>query len=192
MSYRFWMSLIFLAGCAGEVVDMNEARLGVPQAVPVQSGSEFENGTSADLAAGFTDSAFSSYIQFSADKKLTRYSYNFFPEGTDFNFETKTVSIPCSFLSAAPADGVDIALSAPIEQRCQPYVLNFGDSDDFTLYGIVTPADSEKFLDTFEFMITPEGALDTLDGSLISSTRGKFEDYYDLVLKRRQEQALVN
>lgn len=143
--------------------------------------------TSDSQEAQYTETTFSSYLEMSSDRNYLRISFSFFPDGTDFDFDAKTASIPCAFFSRIP-DDVDVQLSAPTEDACEPYVITFNETgESFTLDGIVVPFASqyEKFADDFEFTITQDGVLDAEDNILLTSDGGKLEDYFDLILEKR-------
>lgn len=144
----------------------------------------------------FGSSGFSDYIEVSSDKKYFRFAFDFFPEGSGFNFEDKTVSVPCTFLlTRIPEDlpeGVDIQLSAPLEEDCESnYTIKFDSVDEFfTLKGIVAKMNSsyDRFADDFEIIISLDGVKDASDNTSLSSDGDKLEDFYDLILERRLEE----
>lgn len=142
-----------------------------------------ETATAGHLV--FEATSFSPFVEKTADGKTLRIAYSFFPDGTDFDFDAKTVSIPCSFKSRAP-DGVDLNLSAPVNQPCNPYKLSFNaEGEAFTLNGIEVPLTGDsytRFVEDFEFEMTTEGIRDSLDGSSIETDGGKLEDYYFVIL----------
>lgn len=151
------------------------------------SSTQLVDATTADnQEVQYAETTFSSYLEVSSDRNNLRISFSFFPDGTDFDFDAKTASIPCAFFSRIP-DDVDIQLSAPTDDSCEPYVITFNSTgESFTLDGIVVPFTSsyEKFADDFEFIITQDGVLDAEDNALLTSD-GKLEDYFDLILEKR-------
>lgn len=153
------------------------------------SSTQLVNTATADSEEiQYTDTSFSSYLELSGNKNYLRISFSFFPDGTDFDFATKTASIPCAFFSRIP-DDVNVQLSAPTDDSCEPYVISFNEAgESFTLDGIVIPFTSsyEKFADDFEFIITQDGVLDAEDNALLSSDGEKLEDYFDAILEKRQ------
>lgn len=152
----------------------------------VESTSPVVRSQVGDLT--FESSGFSSYIELSTDKNYLRFAFSFFPDGTGFDFDKKKVSIPCSFLMRIP-DDVDVQLSAPLEEDCEiPYTISFdSEGETFTLDGIVVHLNSsyDRFADDFEFIVSADGIKDAVDGTVLTSGRGKLEDFYDLILKER-------
>lgn len=136
----------------------------------------------------FAPSGFSPYIEISGKTHL-RFAFSFFPEGSGFDFDQKTVSIPCTFLSSRISEDVDVQLSAPLEEECDTlYTITFDDdAESFTLEGIVVPLNSsyDRFADDFEITISVDGVKDAANGDLLTSAGGKLEDFYDLILEKR-------
>ncbi|MBI4411100.1 MAG: hypothetical protein HY541_01280 [Deltaproteobacteria bacterium] len=177
-SLSFILLFLFLLGaCSG--------------AGSVSSDENVSSGSTAstDISSlTYNPSGFSTHLEFTPEKNYLRIGFAFFPDSTAFDFEEKTVSIPCTFLNRIP-EGVDVQLSAPTEELCDTYyTITFdGTGESFTLNGIVVPFSTvyEKFAGDFEFEITADGVRDVQDATTLAPTSGTLEDFYDLILERR-------
>ncbi|MBI2338841.1 MAG: hypothetical protein HYU99_00535 [Deltaproteobacteria bacterium] len=172
---------LFLGACSESGSSLSD------EGESTSASSSASTGTGVDSLT-YNASGFSTWLEFTPEKNYLRIAFSFFPDGTAFDFDKKTASIPCTFLSRIP-EGVDVQLSAPVEEPCEtPYTVTFdGAGETFTLNGIVAPFNTayEKFAGDFEFDITAEGVRDVSDGASLSSDSGKLEDFYDLILERR-------
>lgn len=174
------ISIILFGACSGGT-SSGSGSSGEAESTATSTGTSIDSLT-------YNASGFSDYLEFTPEKNYLRMAFSFFPDGTGFDFDKKTVSIPCAFLSRIP-EGVDVQLSAPIEEPCEtPYTITFdGTGETFTLNGIVVPFNSayDKFAGDFEFDITADGVRDARDGTVLTASGGKLEDFYDLILERR-------
>lgn len=117
-----------------------------------------------------------------------RLAYSFFPDGTDFDFVQTRVIVPASFKDRIPA-GVDVQLSAPLAGDQSGIIIPFNEQgEQMTLEGIVLPfvPPVTKFQAQFELTITRDGIEDGRDGVLLLSNLGTLEDFYQVLLERRQ------
>lgn len=154
-------------------------------ALACQSGGT-NSGTDSDAvnalvdALDFGPSSFSTYVDVSQDHSHVRINFDFFPSGTDFNFEERKVTIPCLSSDNLP-DKVNAQISAPVYGGCEAYtVISFdGDGEVMTVDGIVLPVASsaQKFNGPYGFQITAENVTDE-DGNVLESDDGKLVDYY--------------
>lgn len=167
-----------LVSCEEDEVDSDEASADEVSPPPAQLETP-----------AFENSNFSQFVEVSTDKKFVRVAFSFFPDGTDVDFERKTVGIPCTFPSNLP-DDVDIALSAPIEAECDTlYLVSFPETTSlFTLNGIVMTVESAdmKFEPDFGIRLSSDGIRDSFDGTLLSSSAGTLEDFYQIIIDKRE------
>lgn len=128
---------------------------------------------------------FSPYVLIRSDQKKLKFLYTFF-RNQDIRIEQKQIVIACTY-QTLPPDGVS-QLTAPVDQPCSPYVLDFSEAE-FTLEGMEVdlPEDRvyEKFVEDFEMELTPDGMIDVVDGSVLQAEGGTLEDYLQKILARR-------
>ena len=166
-----------LASCEEDKIDSEvvAADEGVPEPAPRETLT-------------FEKSNFSPFVEVSTDKKFVRVAFSFFPDGTDVDFERKIVGVLCTFPSNIP-DDVNVQLTAPIEAEWDsPYVVAFPETTSlFTLDGIVMTVESAgmKFEPDFGIRLSADGIRDSFDGTLLSSSEGKLEDFYQLIIDKR-------
>jgi len=174
----FYLSILTifstLASCGGSPINLDTEGL----TNPVNTG--------AVSALTFSQSSFSPYIYVNSDKSYLRISYGFFPDGSEFDFSKQTITIACSFLVSTP-EGIDIQSSTPMETNCEPYILDLAkNGESFTVDGILIPIAGNylQMEPDFGIILSTDGVKDSTDGTILTASSGKLEDYYKQILDR--------
>lgn len=120
------------------------------------------------LQNDFDQSNYSKFVYFHQNKNRIVLDYNFFPEGSDFDSQNKTVALPCA--KPLPDDGhLNINLNAASNTPCKPKSLDVSDAT-FTLLGLEFEFDREfdLFAETYGFVLTADGFVDSESGELFT------------------------
>lgn len=142
----------------------------------------------AETMSSYAPSSFSQYVYVKSDTKVFLIDFNFFPEGTDFDSQNKTATLPCE--TAAPeGSGATVSMSAPEEgDGCEAVVVDLT-SATFTFVGLEFAYEDslDVFSEALEFKITPEGIADASDGEVIDLDfeDANLENAYNAVMDRR-------
>lgn len=130
--------------------------------------SAIETKSAPALKSDFDQSNFSKFIYFHKDKNRIVLDYNFFPEGSDFDSEKKTVSLPC--VKPLPDDEhLSINLNATSNAPCKSKSLDVSTAT-FTLLGLEFEFDREfdLFAEDYGFVLTADGFVDSEYGELFT------------------------
>lgn len=160
------ISFIFLAGC-NESTDSSN---------PIPD----ENEKSTVQIDPFVSVLYSSYIRWNPTEDQLLIKFDFFPEGTDFQFAQKKVVLPCNFLIEAVSDEVNYNLNAEKKPECIQKSIEFDEKDEFTLDGIVVALGDDGYYKGFvEFgiEISSDGIYSTDHHVILDNPSGLFFDF---------------
>ena len=123
----------------------------------------------------YTKSSFSDFIYFHNSENKIIIDYDFFPEETDFDSQTKMATLSCldSHDQENSEISININLSAPTDdiESCQAIELDLS-SAQFTLEGLEFELEKEElnlFKKDFQIAISKSGFVNSDSGKLISS-----------------------
>lgn len=150
----------------------------------IQSGSS----TATNLLDGYSQSGFSKYIYVANSGKKFLVDFNFFPEGSDFDSQEKTVAIPCEYTDMP--EEVDVNVSVDVEEdACESDIVIDLNDATFSFIGLefIYEESLDIFDSDFEFKISSAGFVDSLDGEKvdIESEDANLENVYNMVIDKR-------
>lgn len=150
----------------------------------IQSGSS----TATNPLEGYSQSEFSKYVYIANSGKKFLIDFNFFPEGTDFDSQEKTVTIPCEYTEMP--EEVDVNVSVDVEESdCESEIVIDLSGASFSFVGLEFAYEEslDVFDDNFEFKISTDGFVDSLDGEKIdvAAEDANLENIYNAVIDKR-------
>jgi len=162
----------------------NDEESGDVSITEIQSGSS----TATNPLEGYSQSEFSKYVYIANSGKKFLIDFNFFPEGSDFDSQEKTVAIPCEYTDMP--EEVDVNVSVDVEEdACESDIVMDLNSATFSFIGLeFTYEESLDIFDSdFEFKISSVGFVDSLDGKKvdIESEDANLENVYNMVIDKR-------
>lgn len=131
--------------------------------------SAIDTKNTSTLQNDFDQSNYSKFIYFHQNKNRVVLDYNFFPEGSDFDSEKKTVVLPCA-KPIPDEDRLNINLSIPVQEApCKTRSLDVAGAT-FTLLGLEFEFDRvlELFAEDYGFVLTVDGFVDSESGELFT------------------------
>lgn len=192
------IALVFGSSCNGQSGNTTSTSGDTTQTTVTTDSGEGVTVTEIDTSAttstqnplaNYTQSAFSKYLYFSGDGKKVLIDFNFFPQGADFDSQKKQVTIPCEY-QITDDENVSASVNAPVdEEPCEISIVVDLSQATFLFYGVEFSFDTslDAFDKQFEFKITAQGFVDSLDNAVItlSADDGTLENIYNAVMDKR-------
>lgn len=152
--------------------------------------TEIESGssTATNPLDGYSQSEFSKYVYVANSGKKFLIDFNFFPEGTDFDSQEKTLAIPCEYTNMP--EEVDVNVSVDVEEdECESDIVIDLNGATFSFIGLefIYEENLDVFDSDFEFKISSAGFVDSLDGEKIDvePEDANLENIYNTVVDKR-------